>query len=61
MLEKLNKKKDKVLDMAYANCRVDRDCNQLYYLHVTQRNEWHKEGLEPFRRQYDPNVLKQSP
>lgn len=43
-LKKLSKQRDKAFDRAYANCRAGKDCNQFYYLHVTQRSEWNKEG-----------------
>ncbi|VEG12937.1 hemagglutinin repeat-containing protein [Moraxella cuniculi] len=55
-LEKLSKQRDKEFDTAYANCRAGIDCNQFYYLHVTQRNEWNREGVELFKKQFNPKL-----
>ena len=55
-LENLSKQRDKVFDTAYANCRTGKDCHQFYYLHVTQRNEWNKEGVELFKKQFNPKL-----
>ena len=59
-LENLSKQRDKAFDAAYANCRAGKDCHQFYYLHVTQRNEWNKEGVELFRKQYNSRASQQS-
>lgn len=47
-LEQLSKQRDQEFDTAYANCRAGKDCNQFYYLHVTQRNEWNKDAERLF-------------
>lgn len=56
-LENLSKQRDKAFDAAYANCLAGKDCHRFYYLHVTQRNEWNKEGVDLFKRDLlDGNV-----
>ncbi|OAU96450.1 hypothetical protein [Moraxella catarrhalis] len=55
-LENLSKQRDKAFDAAYANCRTGKNCHQFYYLHVTQRNEWNREGVELFKKQFNPKL-----
>ncbi|MCL1624411.1 hypothetical protein M2R47_09245, partial [Moraxella sp. Tifton1] len=55
-LERLSWQRDRIFDKAYADCRSGKDCNQFYYLHVTQRNEWNKEGVELFKKQFNPKL-----
>jgi hypothetical protein len=55
-LKNLSKQRDKVFDTAYENCRAGLSCDNFYYLHVTQRNEWNKEGVELFKKQFNPKL-----
>ncbi len=55
-LKNLSKQRDKVFDTAYKNCRAGLSCDNFYYLHVTQRNEWNKEGVELFKKQFNPKL-----
>ncbi|SIS10664.1 hypothetical protein SAMN02745664_1443, partial [Moraxella cuniculi DSM 21768] len=56
-LEQLSKQRDQEFDTAYANCRAGIDCNQFYYLHVIQRNEWNKEAEKSFKENRNDWIL----
>ncbi len=48
-LENLSQQRNKAFGKAYKDCRAGNNCNNFYYLHVIQRNEWNRDSERLFR------------
>lgn len=59
-LKKESKQRDEVFSLAYKQCRTEENCSLFHDLHVTKRSELNQDGIDLFRRQYNPHASQQS-